>query len=137
MPAAPTRPGDAPGPARRLRALRGATTVDRDDAAPLLAATAELLRAMLDRNGLHVAEVVSIIVTTTRDLSSADPARATRDLGWPLVPVLSMSEIGVPTGLPRCIRVLMHVDVPRAHSAPRPVYLRDATALRPDLAARA
>jgi len=131
---APAPAGDAPPAARRLAALRGATTVDRDHEADLLAATSELLRAMLDRNGLDVADVVSIIVTTTRDLSSAHPSGAARNLGWRSVPFMCMSEIAVPDGLARCVRVLMHVDVPRGADRPRPVYLRAATALRPDLA---
>ena len=130
------RPPDMPA-MRSLRAIRGATTVDRDSAADLLAAAAELLRAMLDRNALGVGDVVSIIFTTTRDLSSADPSRAARELGWDDVPVLCMSEISVPTGLARCVRVLMHVDVPRERARPLPIYLRKAASLRPDLASRA
>jgi len=130
------RPPDMPA-MRSLRALRGATTVDRDSAADLLGAAAELLRAMLDRNALGVGDVVSIIFTTTRDLSSADPSRAARELGWDHVPVLCMSEISVPTGLARCVRVLMHVDVPRERARPLPIYLRKAASLRPDLASRA
>jgi len=130
------RPPDMPA-MRSLRAIRGATTVDRDSAADLLAAAAELLRAMLDRNALGVGDVVSIIFTTTRDLSSADPSRAARELGWDHVPVLCMSEISVPTGLARCVRVLMHVDVPRERARPLPIYLRKAASLRPDLASRA
>lgn len=131
------RAPDAAGDARCLRALRGATTVERDAPDELRGATGELLRAMLAHNDLDVGAVVSIIFTTTRDLSSADPARAARDLGWDHVPCLCMSEIAVPSGLARCVRVLMHVEMPRARGRPRPVYLRDATALRPDLAARA
>ena len=121
---------------RSLRALRGATTVARDESAQLLAATRELLAAMLERNALDPSQIVSIIFTTTRDLTSTDPSPAARALGWQRVPVLCMSEIAVPDGLPRCIRVLMHVDVPRDDQRTRPVYLRDATTLRPDLAAR-
>ena len=135
MDRAPERAIDTLGPARTLRALRGATTVERDAPAELLDATRELLRAMVARNDLVAADVVSIIFTTTRDLSSADPSRAARDVGWHVVPLLCMSEIAVPSGLARCVRVLMHVEMPRARGRPRPVYLRDATALRPDLAA--
>lgn len=120
--------------ARSLRAVRGATTVARDDPADVLAATRELLEALRDRNALDASDIVSIIVTTTRDVASADPSAAVRALGWAQVPVLCMSEIAVPDGLPRCVRVLVHVDMPRIATRPRPVYLRDATLLRPDLA---
>lgn len=131
----PERAPGAVGDAHSLRALRGATTVERDTPAELLDATRDLLRGMVARNHLDVADIVSIICTTTCDLSSADPSRAARDLGWDSVPLLCMSEIAVPSGLARCVRVLMHVEMPSAHGRPRPVYLRDATALRPDLAA--
>ena len=135
MDRAQERAADAADDARGLRALRGATTVGRDAPLDLLDATRELLRTMLARNDLDVADLVSIIFTTTRDLSSADPSRAARDLGWDRVPLLCMSEIAVPSGLARCVRVLMHVEMPRARGRLRAVYLRDATALRPDLAA--
>lgn len=134
---APERARDTGRDAQSLRALRGATTVERDAPAELQDATRELLRAMLARNGLDVADIVSIIFTTTRDLSSADPSRAARALGWDMVPLLCMSEIAVPSGLARCVRVLMHVEMRRDRGRPRPVYLRGATALRPDLVARA
>jgi len=129
------RATEAATDARGLYALRGATTVGRDAPLDLLDATRELLRTMLARNDLDVADIVSIIFTTTRDLSSADPSRAARDLGWDRVPLLCMSEIAVPSGLARCVRVLMHVETPKARGRLRAVYLREATALRPDLAA--
>ncbi len=135
MDRAPERAPDAVGDARSLRALRGATTVERDAPSELLDATPALLRAMLARTDLDVADIFSIIFTTTRDLSSADPSRAARDLGWDAVPLPRMSEIAVPSGLARCVRVLMHVEMPRDCGRLRPIYLRDATALRPDLAA--
>jgi chorismate mutase len=115
--------------------VRGATTVDRDEAADLLGATRELLETLRDRNALDPADIVSLIVTTTRDLTSANPAAAASALGWEHVPALAMSEIAVPDGLPRCVRVLVHIDVPDGAAPPRPVYLRGATTLRPDLAA--
>ena len=42
--------------------------------------------------------------------------------------------MSVPGSLPRCLRILMHVNTERAQSEMTHVYLRDARALRPDLA---
>lgn len=134
---APARAAELPAGARTLRAVRGATTVARDEPAAVLAVTRELLETLLDRNALRAPDVVSVIVTTTCDVASADPSEAVRTLGWEHVPVLCMSEIAVPDGLPRCVRVLLHVDAPRAAGRLRAVYLRDAAVLRPDLAAGA
>jgi chorismate mutase len=148
MPAEPDRPLDA-APAhapplapmarrpRSLRALRGATTVARDAADAILDATRELLQEVMQRNGVCADDVVSAIFTTTRDLTSEYPAAAARALGWAGVPLMCMSEIDVPGGLPRCVRVLIHAEMEPDVPRPRHVYLRDATVLRPDLAAGA
>jgi len=73
----------------------------------------------------------------TPDLSAAFPALAAREMGWVDVPLLCASEIPVPGSMPRCLRILVQVEL----RAPRPldthVYLRDAVALRPDVADRA
>ena len=118
-----------------MHAIRGATSVPVDDADALVAASRELLERMVGANRVHVDDVVSVIFTVTPDLSSAFPARAAREMGWNGTPLLCMQEIDVPGALPRCVRVLMHVEfaVPRARVSH--VYLRDAVALRPELAA--
>jgi len=41
--------------------------------------------------------------------------------------------VDVPGALPRCIRVLMHVNSKKSQSAIKHVYLNDAKKLRPDL----
>lgn len=130
------RPADS-GPTRRLHALRGATTVAQDTAADIRDATRELLGEVMQRNGLATGDVVSAIFTTTPDLVSEYPAAAARELGWDGVPLLCMSEIAVPGGLERCVRVLIHADAELDAQRPRHVYLRGATVLRPDLAQHA
>jgi len=116
-----------------LRALRGAITVAADEPALLNDATQELLRTLLERNALDVAQVISAFFTCTSDLTSAYPAQAARDLGWTRVPMLCAAELPVRGALPRCIRVLMHVETPDGALAPKHAYLRDAAALRGDL----
>jgi monofunctional chorismate mutase, gram positive type, clade 1 len=118
----------------RLRALRGAITVDSDDATLVLDATRELLHEMVELNALEPQQVISVIFTTTPDLTSAFPACAARELGWHDVALLCMSEIPVPGALPLCVRVLMHVELDVAAGRGRHVYLRGAARLRPDLA---
>ena len=117
--------------------MRGAITVDGDSAADVLDATRELLGEIITRNAIGADDVVSAIFTATPDLTSAYPAVAARELGWAAVPLLCMSEIAVPGGLARCIRVLIHVEAASDVQRLQPVYLREATALRPDLAGAA
>lgn len=119
----------------RVRGVRGATTVDVDAADAITSATAELLEAMLTRNGLAVDDLVSLVFTATPDLTAGFPAAAARSLGLSDVPLLCAQEIAVPHALPRCIRVLMHVHTDVARSELRHVYLNDAVDLRSDLAA--
>jgi chorismate mutase len=116
----------------RLRALRGATTVDVNDAQAILGATEELVRELLERNALGHEDLVSCIFTCTSDLDAEFPAVAARDLGLSDVPLLCAREIEVPGALPRVIRVLVHCYADES-AEPRHVYLRDAVALRRDL----
>jgi chorismate mutase len=117
----------------RVRAIRGATTVERDEAALVRSATRELMEQIIARNELEACRVISVIFTVTADLTSEFPAHAARALGWVDVPLLCTMEIPVPGALPRCIRVLLHVESERDRDGIAHVYLHEARALRPDL----
>jgi chorismate mutase len=115
-----------------LRALRGATTVDHNDADEILAATDELVRAVMERNGLRQEDMVSCIFTCTDDLNAEFPALAARRMGLSSVPLLCAREIDVPGALPRVIRLMLHCYVDPERE-PKHVYLREAVGLRRDL----
>lgn len=119
----------------KVRALRGAITVDKDDGEEIIARTAELLQEMLKRNAVGEDEIVSIMFTATPDLTSEFPAAAARRSGIFHVPLLCATEMNVrgPRGIPRCVRVMMHIYTPRSYSELRHVYLRDARQLLSDL----
>lgn len=119
------------------RGLRGATTVENNTAEEMLSATSELLRALVEANEIEREQVASIIFTTTIDLNAAFPAVAARELGWTDIALLNAHEMNVPGSLPRCIRILIHLNTERGHDELRHIYLRDARKLRPDLAAQA
>lgn len=116
-----------------LRALRGATSCEVDTVEAITEATTELLRAMMERNGLDHDDVVSVLFTTTPDLVAAFPATAAREIGFGDVPLLCASEIAVPGSMARCVRVMMHVYTPRRRVDLHHVYLRDTVSLRDDL----
>jgi chorismate mutase len=118
----------------RLFALRGAVSVDENQAAAILEATGTLMREIMERNALEPAQVVSCIFTATDDLNAEFPAVAARALGFDAVPLLCSREIPVPGSMPGVIRVLIHYHAGEEH-APSHVYLGRATALRSDLAA--
>jgi chorismate mutase len=118
---------------QRLRALRGATTTSVDEAPAIVEATATLLAEMLERNEVAGPDLVSLIFTTTADLTAEFPAAAARRLGISSVPLLCASEIPVPGSVPRCIRVLMHLYTDKNPDTLRHVYLEGARHLRNDL----
>ncbi|MGI9081175.1 MAG: chorismate mutase [Thermoleophilaceae bacterium] len=116
----------------KLRALRGATTVEENDAGAIVGATEELMRELIERNGLAQEDLVSCLFTCTEDLNAEFPAVAARRVGLGAVPLLCSREIDVPGSLPRVIRVMVHCYADPATPA-RHVYLREAVALRRDL----
>ena len=116
----------------RLIALRGATTVNENAAEAILAATAELMQQILERNALGAEDLVSCIFTLTPDLDAEFPAVAARNMGLSSVPLLCAREIPVPGALPKVIRVLIHAYVPEG-TKPEHVYLHEARKLRLDL----
>jgi chorismate mutase len=120
-----------------LRGVRGAITVERDQPEEILAASGELLAAILQANpALQPEDLASVIFTVTGDLCSAYPAKAARQMGWTEVPLMCALEIPVPGGLPRCIRVLLHWNTGLPQQSIHHVYLKEAASLRPDLARR-
>ena len=116
----------------RIRGLRGATRVQRDDSESIRSATRELLTELLRRNDLTYDSVVSAFFTVTPDLASEFPARAAREIGWNDVAMLCSTEIPVVGSIDRVVRVLLHVELP-LNSSIRHVYLNGAEELRPDL----
>ncbi len=119
-------------PSVRLQGIRGATTVEENDAQQILQATDELLRELIAANQLQPDDIVSGLFTMTADLNAAFPARAAEVYGWNIVALLHSTEIAVPGSLTRCIRLLVHAYTPRTKEEIRHVYLRRAVALRPD-----
>jgi chorismate mutase len=120
-------------PELRVAALRGAITVPSDARDDIVLATEELLQALLAQNSVAPEDIISIVFTSTPDLTSEFPAVAARQLGLTEVPLLCAAEIGVPGALPRCIRVLLHLHTSRSQGELSHVYLRDASELRTDL----
>jgi chorismate mutase len=116
----------------RLRALRGATTVDANEADAILDATEELVGEVLARNRLAVEDLVSCIFTCTTDLDAEFPAVAARRMGLSAVPLLCAHEMDVPGALPRVIRLMLHCYADEQSEAQH-VYLREAVSLRKDL----
>nr|WP_238446308.1 chorismate mutase [Desulforamulus ruminis] len=116
-----------------VRGIRGAITVERNESQQILEATQELLEKIVQENHLDTEDICSAFFTVTQDLDTEFPAKAARALGWTSVPLMCTSEVNVAGALPKCIRVLIHINTGRSQSEIKHVYLGRAVQLRPDL----
>ncbi len=119
-----------------LRGIRGAITVERNDAGEIFSATKVLLTAIIKENYIDPEDIASVIFTVTPDLDAGFPAVAAREMGWQYVPLLCATEINVPGMLGKCIRALVHVNTKKSQRELKHIYLRDAVRLRADLVSR-
>lgn len=116
-----------------VRAIRGATTVENNDAVEMLRETEKLLVEIIEKNKLIEDDVISIIFTVTNDLDATFPAIAARNLGWTSVALICTNEISVPGSLKNCIRILLHFNTDKRNNEVKHIYLNNAKVLRPDL----
>lgn len=116
-----------------VRAIRGAIDVAANTSDAIVDATRRLLLALCEANGIGPSSIISAFFTQTIDLDAAYPAAAARSLGWMDVPLLDAQELDIAGGMPRVVRVLLHVDTEAPRSAIRHVYLGQTAQLRPDL----
>lgn len=117
-----------------VRGIRGATTAISNTPQDILAATTQLLLALVQANRASVDDIASIYFTMTSDLDAAYPARAARELGWNATPLMDAQAPRVKGDVPHCIRVLIHWNTERTPNEIRHIYLQGAKYLRPDLA---
>jgi chorismate mutase len=118
---------------QRVRAIRGATTVEHDTRDEVIGRTKELVREVVARNGLTPDDLVSILFTATDDIRSAFPAEAAREAGFTHVPLMCARELDIVDGIERCIRVMVHVHTALGMDELRHPYLHGARQLRTDL----
>ena len=118
----------------QCRGVRGATTVESNDRDQILTATRHLLALMIRQNGIEPEDVGSAIFSAKTDLNAEFPALAARQLGWLEVPLICTNEIEVPSGLPRCLRILVNWNTTKSQSEIQHVYVKEAKKLRPDQA---
>jgi chorismate mutase len=117
-----------------IRAIRGATCLERDDAAEMAEAVTELLLEVMLRNSIASDDLISVLFTSTPDLHSAFPAAAARGVGLSDVPLICAQEIDVAGAMERVVRVMVQAQTSKVRSEIKHVYLRGAEALRQDIA---
>ena len=116
--------------ATTLRGVRGATTVEANNASSIKNATKELLTEMLKVNKIETDDIAATFFTTTKDLFDEFPAVAARDMGWKTIPLLCSHEMEVPSGLKKCIRILILWNTEKPQNKIKHPYLKEAVNLR-------
>ena len=116
-----------------VRALRGATTIDKDTADQVTERVQALVARMVEANDVSHDDIISILFTATEDVTSMFPATAARAIGLGDVPLICARELSIDGGTPLCIRVMMHLTTDRTRDELHHVYLEGARGLRDDL----
>ena len=117
----------------RIKAIRGATQVSGNTSEAISSGTAELLESILKANSLDRADVISVLLTATPDLTATFPAVGARSVGFGSIPLICAVEIDVPGALERVIRVMLHCQWDRDETVSH-IYLHGAASLRTDIA---
>jgi chorismate mutase len=117
----------------KIKGIRGAITVENNREDDILAATKELWGTIISANNLRQEDVAAIFFTATGDLDAAYPARALREMGWTLTPLMCFQEMQVAGSLEKCIRVTVLFNTDLEQEKIKHCYLRGAQVLRPDL----
>ncbi len=117
----------------RVKAIRGATTASENTEEAIASAVTELLQELEYRNRIDPERIVSVIFTATKDLDAVFPAAIARRVypEWRDVALMDVQQMHVEGSLPRCIRFLIHANLPADVTIYHP-YLRGASNLRPD-----
>ena len=115
----------------RVWAVRGAVKVESNDVQAILAATGELMRELMSRNGIEPDQIVSCLFTATDDLNAEFPAVAARELGLDQVPLLCTQELDVPGAMRGVVRVMAHYYAAAEHSPSTRIWGSAGAAHRP------
>ena len=112
-----------------MKAVRGATVSLSNTEKDILAATSELLNEIFSVNEINSSEIVSIIFTSTSDITVSFPGKAVREMGLGHITVIDTLASNIEGDIPLCIRVMLNVNTTKVLNH---VYLGEAKKLRPD-----
>jgi len=117
-----------------IRGIRGATTVENNQAEEIINITTVLCKEIFSQNQIDPENISHVLISATKDIDAAFPAKALRSLpGCKHVPVMCTQEIDVPGALEKCIRVMMVAETNAKQEDVKHVFLNKAIKLRPDL----
>ncbi len=112
-----------------MDAIRGAIATVENNKEDIIESSKNLFSEIVEKNNLDPKKIVSVVFTTTHDLTEAFPAKAIRDLGYEYISAIDTLAPNITSDLNGCIRILVMYseEIEVNH-----VYLNDAKNLRPD-----
>ena len=114
----------SPAVPRAVRALRGATTVDADTPEQIIERVTALLDEMFGAQRRRTTTTSSASCSPSPTTSPrASRRRPPRTIGLGDVPLMCAREIPVPGSMPRCVRVMVHLESDKARRELHHVYL--------------
>jgi chorismate mutase len=116
----------------RLLAIRGATTLSKDEPDEIMEKTIELVTKMVEENNIKEEDIVNFIISVTQDIHSEFAGKFLR-IRFPETPVFGTVEANVTNAPKMCIRILLQCYSKKGKSQINHVFLNEAMKLRPDL----
>lgn len=114
-------------------AIRGATTIIKDNEDNIKSSSIELIKTILDANCLKEKDLISITFSCTSDIKSTYPGKYIREyFKFDKVAIMHFNEMIVENSLEKCIRVMLLVNREFSDNI-KFVYLNKAVELRKDL----
>jgi len=118
----------------KVRAVRGAVSVEENTPEAIHIATAELLKEILAKNKIAQDDIISAVFTVTEDIDAEFPAKTARiEFGWNDTPMACAREIPVKGSIEKCIRVMILFYSKLVKKEINHIYQGRAKGLRPDL----
>ncbi|MGI6678843.1 MAG: chorismate mutase [Dehalobacterium sp.] len=119
-----------------VRGIRGAISVENNSQETISQATRELISEIIKKNQIDTKDIAGAFFSVTRDLDAQFPARTAREIGWENVPMMCTWEMDVPGSMKGIIRAMILWNTELTQDEIKHIYLKRATALRPDLVER-
>ena len=117
----------------KVAAIRGAVQIKSDIATDIEFGVVSLFKEIIQRNSFDDQDIISLVISQTDDLFSANSASVLRKaLPSIEIPLFCVQECKCENSMPRVIRFLLHVNVENSIHVQH-CYLHGAEKLRPDL----
>lgn len=116
-----------------ISSIRGAITIEENTKENIIQNTTELLQEIIEKNNLDIGDIISILFTSTKDITRAYPAVSARNLGILNASLMCAQEMYVEDSLKMCIRVMVLTKCTKSQNQIKHIYMKNAKKLRPDL----